>query len=61
MSDRFIDLYVFNSQFRGAKNAIVPDLLAFRWTDADLSFYLRRDTVKKAVGEIPACKVMMET
>ena len=61
MSDRFIDVYVFDSQFRVAKNAIVSDLLAFRWTDANLSFYLRRDTVKKAVGEIPACKVMMET
>ena len=61
MIDRFIDFYVFNSQFRGAENASVSDLLAFRWTDADLSFYLRRDTVKKAVGEIPACKVMMET
>ena len=61
MTDRFIDLYVFNSQFRGAENASVSDLLAFRWADADLSFYLRRATVEKTVGEIPACKMMVET
>ena len=61
MSDRFIDVYVFNSQFGVAKNAIVSSLLTFRRTDANLSFYLRRDTVEKTVGEIPACKVMMET
>jgi len=61
VSDRFVDVYVFNSQFRGAINAVVSDLLAFSWADANLSFYLRRDTVKKAVGEIPACKVMRET
>ena len=27
VSGRFIDVYVFNSQFRGAKNAIVSSLL----------------------------------
>ena len=61
MTDRFVDLDVFNSQFRRAENACVSDLFAFRWADADLSFYLRWDTVKKAVGKIPACKMIMKS
>ena len=56
MVDRFIGVDVINSQFSCAEGASVSDLFAVRWTDANLSFYLGWDTVKKAVSKIPACK-----